>query len=81
LGWQKETSIITSETIGCDSFYQSFTQNKLITLDAITSIATTLGARRVQGDCLKFVQGKMCHAHTVTDTQAIQAIVSFFKRS
>ncbi|ETO03004.1 l-serine ammonia-lyase [Reticulomyxa filosa] len=77
LGWGGSTSIITAETIGCESFYQSFIQKKLVTLESITSIATTLGARQIQKDCLTFVQDKHCVPLTVTDAQTIEAIGLF----
>ncbi len=52
--WTENTAIIAMETIGCDSFYQSFNKGDYVTLDAITSLANTLGARKVQGNTLEF---------------------------
>lgn len=44
VGWQ-DVSVVACETLGADSFSQSFHAGKLVTLPAITSLATTLGAK------------------------------------
>eukprot|EP01084_Bolivina_argentea_P056195 102886_1 len=79
--WNKYVSIIAAETYGADSFYQSYIEGEYITLNAITSIATTLGAKRVQNDILKFVNNKdyckQCIPIRVTDSEAVNAILQF----
>jgi L-serine/L-threonine ammonia-lyase len=45
-GWMnKNIKLIAVETHGADCFSESVKQNRLVTLDAITSIAKTLGAK------------------------------------
>lgn len=46
-GWEKTTKVLAVETSGADSLNQSLRAGKPITLEAITSIATSLGAVRV----------------------------------
>ena len=38
VGWAK-TDVLVSETVGCDSLFQSVQKNELVTLPAITSVA------------------------------------------
>jgi L-serine/L-threonine ammonia-lyase len=75
--WQSK--IVAVETIGADSLHQSILSNSRITLPAITSIATSLGATQIS-------QQTFAHATspdtpiislTVTDSEAIQACKSF----
>lgn len=42
-----DVTVIATETIGADSFAQSLEQGRRVELDAITSVATSLGARQV----------------------------------
>jgi len=80
-GWNEHVSIVAAETIGTDSFYQSFQKGEHVTLDAITSVATTLGAKRVQKDILEFTTNgeycKQCVPIRVTDHEAVEAIMKF----
>ena len=46
VGWD-DVLVYAVETMGADSLYQSLKTGKRIALDAITSVATTLGARQV----------------------------------
>lgn len=46
VGW-KDTNVLAVETRGADSLAQSLEQGELITLPAITSLATSLGATKV----------------------------------
>ena len=79
--WNEHVSVIAAETIGCDSFYQSFMKGEHVTLDGITSIATTLGAKRVQENILEFTNDeeycKLCIPVRVTDKEAVDAILKF----
>ena len=45
-GW-KDVSVLAMETEGAESLAMSLNEGKLVTLPAITSIATSLGAKRV----------------------------------
>lgn len=79
--WNENVTIITAETFGADSFFQSFNFGEYITLDSINSIATTLGARKVQSNILDFVNNKEyckeCIPVRVTDAEAVSASLYF----
>lgn len=47
VGWGSEVQVLAVETKGADSLYQSSQAGELVTLPAITSIATSLGVVRV----------------------------------
>ena len=83
VGWAK-TDVVVSETIGCDSLYQSVQKNELVTLPAITSVAKSLGAAQVSPSAFDLTkqwkrEGKSPRviSTTVTDDQAIAACESF----
>eukprot|EP01083_Nonionella_stella_P147775 466796_1 len=79
--WNKHVTIVAAETYGADSFYQSFVEGECVTLDGITSIASSLGARRVQNNILDFVNNpehcKECIPVRVSDSEAVSAILHF----
>lgn len=75
-GW-KDVPIIASETIGAESFYKSVKAGKLITLDGITSIARTLGAKRVCEKVFEYSQKYPIIPVTVSDENAMNACVRF----
>ena len=69
--------VIAVETAGADSLAQAMAANKRITLPAITSIATSLGARQVSEQAFA-----LSHQHPVTsvvvpDQAAVQACLRF----
>ena len=83
VGWAK-TDVVVSETVGCDSLYQSVQKNELVTLPAITSVAKSLGAAQVSPSAFDLTkhwkrEGKSprIHSTTVTDDQAIDACKNF----
>lgn len=71
-GWNK-VPLITVETLGADSFYQSVQAGKLITLDKITSRATTLGAKRVSDALFDWTNKHNIIATLTTDEIAERA--------
>ena len=62
------------ETRGADAMYQSITADKIVTLEAITSIAESLGAKRVTEKSFHYVKHFVDGLCVVTDSQAIEAI-------
>jgi L-serine/L-threonine ammonia-lyase len=46
VGWEG-TPVLVAETAGADSLNQSLAAGELVTLPAITSVAKSLGARRI----------------------------------
>ncbi|MDM4767804.1 pyridoxal-phosphate dependent enzyme [Pelomonas sp. SE-A7] len=72
-----EVPVVAVETIGADSLAQSLQAGEAVTLPAITSIATSLGARRVADEALRLAQSHPTLSLTVSDAQATQACVRF----
>lgn len=69
--------IIASETEGAASLHAAVQAGELVTLPAITSIATTLGARRVAQQAFDWTRQRTIHTVTVSDAQAVQACLDF----
>ena len=62
---------------GAASFAQSISAGHLVELDAITSIATSLGARRVCEQALKWSKNHPIHSVVVSDRAAVSACERF----
>ena len=69
--------VIAAETEGAASLHAAVQAGKLVTLPAITSIATTLGARRVAQQAFDWTQQHEIHSVTVSDAQAVAACLAF----
>jgi len=69
--------VIAVETEGAASLHTSVLAGELVTLPAITSIATTLGARRVAQQAFDWTQKHEIHSVTVSDAQAVAACLAF----
>ncbi|KAA0910486.1 pyridoxal-phosphate dependent enzyme [Pusillimonas sp. ANT_WB101] len=69
--------VITAETIGTDSLAQSIQQGKRITLDSITSIATSLGAEQVCEQAWRLSQTYPTLSAVVNDHAALNACEHF----
>ncbi|KAK3906565.1 tryptophan synthase beta subunit-like PLP-dependent enzyme [Staphylotrichum tortipilum] len=71
--------VLAVETVGADSLNASVRAGELVTLPGITSIATSLGARRVSEKTWEWAQraGKGLVSATVTDAEAAGACVRF----
>jgi len=70
-----EIPVIAVETAGAASLHASLAAGELVTLPAIDSIATSLGARRVAGEALRLAQSHPTHSLLVSDDQACKAAV------
>jgi len=68
---------IAVETEGAASFHAAIAAGKLVTIPAITSIATSLGARRVALAALEAWSSHEIISLTVTDAQALAACRKF----
>ena len=75
-GWQ-DVPVLAVETEGAASFAASLNAGHLVTLDRITSIATTLGAKTVTPQALAWARAHPIQSALVTDAQAIAACVAF----
>jgi L-serine/L-threonine ammonia-lyase len=65
------------ETEGAASFAASVSAGRLVTLERITSIAVTLGARRVASEALSWTERHEIIPWTVTDRSAIESCARF----
>lgn len=75
LGYQGE--IVAVETIGADSMHQSLNAGKIIELDAITSIAKTLGARKTEPFIFESLKRLVTHSLIVHDKEAVKSLLDF----
>lgn len=69
--------VIAVETEGAASLYAAIHAGELVTLPAITSIATTLGAKRVAQQAFDWTKRHDVRATTVGDAQAVEACLRF----
>lgn len=76
VGWE-HTQIYTAETEGADALYQSIQQKAWITLPAITSVATSLGAKQVAHAAYQEAQQTRVSSYRVSDAQAVAACSAF----
>ena len=75
-GWS-DTAVLAVETFGADSLYQSYKAGHLITLPDITSVAKSLGAKRVAAKTLENALTKKVFPCRAEDAAAIRACVRF----
>ncbi|CAM3842267.1 L-serine ammonia-lyase [Kerstersia gyiorum] len=75
-GWA-DVPVITAETIGADALARSIAANERIALDAITSIATSLGARQVCEQAFTLAGQHPVHSVVVSDEAALNACTRF----
>ena len=69
--------LVTSETIGAESFYKSVQAGEVVELERISSVATTLGAKQVARQALEVSRTFEVIPHVVTDREAIDACLLF----
>ncbi len=69
--------VIAVETVGADSLSQSMSANALVELPAITSIATSLGARRVAEQAFAWTIEHPVRSVVVTDAAAVNGCMRF----
>lgn len=74
-----EIRIFGVETVGADALTQSFRENRIVTLAAITSIATTLGAKRTTETTFARIKAVVSDMQTVTDKETLEALLLFLK--
>jgi L-serine/L-threonine ammonia-lyase len=73
----KSVPVIAVETAGADSYAQSLAAGERIELPAITSIATSLGARRVSEQAFALAAQHPVRPVVVSDAAAVDACVRF----
>lgn len=75
-GWN-DVPVAAVETFGADSFAQSLAAGERIELPGISSIATSLGARKVAQQAFAFAQQHPVRSVVVSDADAVQACLRF----
>ncbi|KAJ7387158.1 hypothetical protein OS493_004124 [Desmophyllum pertusum] len=76
VGWT-DVPLVAMETKGADSFDAAVQAGKLVTLDAITSVATCLGARTVAAKALEWTKNHKVINHVCSDKEAVLACQRF----
>ena len=76
LGWT-DIPVLAVETEGAASLAAAVGAGRLVTLDRITSVATTLGARRVASKALDWTKRHPITPWQVRDREAVDACVRF----
>lgn len=76
VGWE-DVPVVAVETEGAASFHASAQAGSLVTLDAIRSLATTLGARTVTSRLLSWKQDHDIGHLLVTDRQAVNGCLRY----
>lgn len=72
-----DVPIVAVETEGCASLHAAIEAGHLVTLDKITSICTSLGAKRVAQHALEVAQTFEVQSIVTTDARAVNAVVEF----
>jgi threonine dehydratase len=67
------------ETIGANAFYQSRKQNKLISLDTISSKAESLGAKSTNIEIFNYVNKNVRDLFEISDSDAIESLQNSIK--
>jgi len=73
----KHTSILAIETEGANSLHNSYTQNKYVSIDSISSIATSLGTKKVARQAYELSKKDNIICELVTDKDAIKSVDMF----
>ncbi len=72
-----DVPVIAVETEGADSFAQSVQAGQRVELPAITSLATSLGARQVCQQAFDWIKQHPIHSLVVSDQAAVSACLKF----
>ena len=75
-GWT-DVPVIAVETEGTASFAASVKRNSLVTIDKITGIASSLGARRVANEAFEWSKKHPITSSVVSDRTALNACLRF----
>jgi L-serine/L-threonine ammonia-lyase len=78
-GWN-HVPVLAVETLGADSLHVSIRAGKLVSLENITSIATSLGAKQVAKQAFDWTKKHQVVSHLVSDSEAAVACRSFLRQ-
>ncbi|ETS76690.1 hypothetical protein PFICI_12077 [Pestalotiopsis fici W106-1] len=73
--WGKKPEVLVVETVGAESLHASVQAGELVTLPAITSIATSLGAPTVSKQAFEWSKKDHLTSIVVTDAEAVMGSV------
>jgi hypothetical protein len=73
----KDVPILALETKGAESFNKSFKEGKLVSLDTITSICLTLGAKKVCKQAFDSIKIHPIESVVLSDLDAVEATLRF----
>lgn len=76
VGW-RDVPVVAVETAGADSLAQAIAAGGVVELPAITSIATSLGARRVAERAFAWTREHPVRSVVVSDRAAVEACLAF----
>ena len=71
--------ILAVETQGADSLYTAYLANEHIGIDKISSIATSLGAKKVAKRAFELLNEHQIFCHVVSDAEAINGCLRFLE--
>ncbi|WWD19455.1 hypothetical protein CI109_103915 [Kwoniella shandongensis] len=74
---KNKTQVVTVETLGAESLYQSVQAKSHITLPGITSLANSLGCVRVASRAFEYALQPHVHSTVVSDREAVEACIRF----
>eukprot|EP00117_Sycon_ciliatum_P016802 scpid91314/ scgid2567/ Serine dehydratase-like; L-serine deaminase; L-serine dehydratase/L-threonine deaminase; L-threonine dehydratase; Serine dehydratase 2 len=77
IGWA-DVPVVAMETNGCHSFAEAAKSGKVVTLDAITSVATCLGSKAVCQEAVDWCsRHSRLHSVVIEDKETIEACTRF----
>ena len=81
VGWTENTTLVTMETKGSNCFNEALKNGRIVTLEAINSIAKSLGALSVSTRLFEMSQDPKfkIKSQTVTDQEALDSCLNFAK--
>jgi L-serine/L-threonine ammonia-lyase len=74
---KSHVKLVTAETLGAESFYKAVQADALVELECISSVATTLGAKKVARRALEVSHELEVVPCVVSDREAIDACLRF----
>jgi len=72
-----DVALVTAETVGADCFSRSVRSGRLVELEQISSVATSLGAKRVAAKALEVAGQLAVVPRVVSDGEALDACLRF----
>lgn len=74
---KNEVAVLAVETEGAASFNAAVKAGKVVTLEKIDTVATSLGAKKVTSQALEYTKSHPISSYVVSDKQAVEACLAF----